>query len=130
VLQPALIDLNVVLKNALGVTAIAAASVCILTEAAELIHGLYTNLGAQVESITFGFCSAKVRKKAGQCRFKLFIHPIGMPNHAGIGPFVAYADLGSCRVSCPVAKAEAYADATAAAPQGWHVQHEDEYCYD
>jgi RHS repeat-associated protein len=126
------IDWWTVIKNAAATTAVAVAGACILNTAADLLNGVTTDLGAPVVTISFNIlqCRAKVRKKAGQCRFKLFIHPIGMPNHAGLGPFVSYADLGSCKASCPVAKASAYADATAAAPQGWHVQHEYEYCYD
>jgi len=65
--QPALILLDVVIKNALAVTAITAGAVCILNEATELIQGLYTDLGAPVKSITFGFCSAKVRKSRWTC---------------------------------------------------------------
>jgi hypothetical protein len=62
-----------------------ATAVCILNKATELVTGTATNLGESIKSITFGVCSAKVRKKTGQCRFKLYIHPNGMPAMPGLG---------------------------------------------
>ena len=71
-------------------------------------------------------CSA--RGKRVSCRFKVYIHPIGTPNHNGIGPFVAHAVGWGCTDACSIAKAKAYALADAAAPRGYHIQHEKEYC--
>jgi RHS repeat-associated protein len=60
----ALIDFNVALKAGLAAAFVAWSAVCALNEATELIQGLYTDLGAPIQSITFGFCSADVKKNS------------------------------------------------------------------
>ena len=80
----------------------------------------YTNV------FPWGFCSA--RAKPVKCRFKVYIHPIGTPNHNGIGPFVGFATGRGCTEACSIAQADAYAQAAAAAPFGYHIQHEGQYC--
>jgi hypothetical protein len=116
-----LIDFDVALKNALAVTAIAVAAVCVLNEAAELIHGVSTGLGTPVESITFGFCSAKVkRKNQCSCEAKCTEHVIGMPNHGNTG--IYYFGSGTAN-SCPAAQVLARKDAELTMPFGSHAQH-------
>jgi RHS repeat-associated protein len=123
------IDLGEAIKNALAATAVTAGVACILNEATELLHGLYTDLGAPILSITQGFCRARVKKLTnGRCRWKAYVHPNGTPNHNGVGPFVGFGDEGSCAASCAVARREAYAAATLAVPGGWHIQHEGFSC--
>jgi len=59
--EVALIDVNVAVRNAAAVTAVVAAAVCILNKTADLLQGVVKPGGA-IASITFGVCTAEVKK--------------------------------------------------------------------
>jgi RHS repeat-associated protein len=113
------LDFGQAVKDALVATLVTAGTVCILNEAAELIQGLYTDLGAPIKSITFGFCAAKVRKGC-TCTAKCTCHAIGMPDHGNTGFFVTGSGTAN---SCPAARTLAKQDAGASCNVGEHAQH-------
>ena len=61
--EVASVDMNLGVRDAAAVEAVGAAVACSLNQDAELLKGLYTNLGSPIESITFGPCTAKVKKE-------------------------------------------------------------------
>ena len=117
--EVALIDVNLAVRQAAALTAVAAGVVCILNEAAQLLQGLATDITAPIESITFGFCSAKV-KRGCACTAKCTCHVIGMPNHMNTGIYVFGAATAS---SCPAAQTLAKVDAGESCGAGAHAQH-------
>ncbi len=56
------IDVGVAARDAAAVAAVGAAVACSLNQDAQLLGGLATNLGSPIESITFGPCTAEVKK--------------------------------------------------------------------
>jgi RHS repeat-associated protein len=113
------IDLEEAIKSALAATAVAAGAVCILNTAADLVAGVTTDLGAPIQSITFGFCSAKVRRGCS-CTAKCTCHVNGMPDHVNTGIYVTGSGTAN---SCPAARTLAKQDAGMSCNVGEHAQH-------
>lgn len=115
----AVIDVNAAIRAGVQATLVAAGAVCVLNTAADLLQGLSADMTAPIESITFGFCSAKVRRGCS-CTAKCTCHAIGMPNHGNTGIFVTGSGTAS---SCPAARTLAKQDAGMSCSAGEHAQH-------
>jgi RHS repeat-associated protein len=113
------IDFGAAIRSALAATAVAAGVVCILNTAADLVVGVATDVAAPIQSITFGFCSAKVRRGCS-CTAKCTCHVNGMPDHGNTGIYVTGSGTAN---SCPAARTLAKQDAGMSCNVGEHAQH-------